>query len=810
MDIKFPVQKPEMYRPADALPPNEASVSPIGGEQKEDMLDTISFWIVLGLAFLLPIFFLPIGHLSILFSKNILLSMAMFITSTLWFFARLKKGEFVIPKTFLFAAGAIILLVFLISSFLSSVPQVSFLGVGSEIGTFFSLAILFSLFFFASLFFQSKKRILLLYTALAAAFFVVALFQIVRLFGGVTAIPLDFFANATSNLLGGWNELGVFFGMAAIWALLSLGMFSSHGRFRWFLYFLLAASLFLVGVVNFTLVWEVLGFFALVIFVYTFSFKKDFGRIGGSTEKLRGVPIAPLVLLGLSVLAILGSSFVGNFVSSKFHIEYVEARPTLGTTVMLFKETIAEHPIFGIGPNRFINQWLLSKPDGVNASPFWDVNFSFGISTIATFAITTGIAGLLAWIVFLGGIILVGFRTLFAFSADRLSHYLVVSSFFLSLYLWIFMFLYVPSNAMVALTFLVTGAWIGLLTSLGIYKQFRFSFAKNPQRSFVSVLTLLVLIIGSITGGYMMWQKFNAAVLFEKSAVSFASGDIADASASMNRAAKLGNHAVYYRSLADLNIAELGVIINEKNLSVDEARSRFQTTLGLAIDNARQAIMYDPTDYLNLISLARVYESVVPLGIAGAYDNAKRAYEEALKYNPKSPVMELNLARLALSQGTKGHDEARAHIAQALALKNNYTDAIFLLSRIEADEGKIADAISSAEIASLISPNDTGLFLHLGLLRYTNKDYEGAISALERAVQLQPNYANAKYFLGLSYAQVGKTFNAIIQFEDIAKSNPENSDVKKIIANLRAGKAAFAAGEAPTPDKRKTPPIQEQ
>lgn len=809
MDIKFPVQKSETYRSSDGTQQNETVVTPVGIEQKEDLLDTISFWIILALAFLLPIFFLPIGHLSILFSKSALLSMAVFAAATLWFFARLKKGEFVIPKTFLFAFGAIILLVFLIASFLSPVSRVSFMGVGSEIGTFFSLGILFALFFFASLFFQSKKRMLLLYTALAGSFFVVALFQIVRLFWGPMAIPLDFFANPTSNLLGGWNEFAVFFGMAAIWALLSLGMFSAHGRFRWFLYFLLAVSLFFVGVINFTLVWEVLGFFALVIFVYTFSFKKDFGRIGA--EKSRGVPVAPLVLLGLAVLAILVASVISNFVSSKFHIEYVEARPTLGTTAVLFKETIASNPIFGIGPNRFINQWLLLKPSGVNASPFWDINFTFGISTIGTFAITAGIAGLLAWVVFLGGIVFVGFRTLFAFSSDRLSHYLVVSSFFLSLYLWIFMFIYVPSNALVALAFLITGAWVGLLTSLGVYKQVRFSFTKNPQRSFVSVLALLVLIIGSVTGGYMVWQKFNAAVLFEKSAASFAAGDILSASASMNRAAELGGHAIYYRSLADLNIAELGVIINEKSLSIDEARSQFQTTLGLAIDNARKAIEYDPTDYLNLTSLARVYESVVPLNIDGAYENAKRAYEEALKYNPKSPVMELNLARLALSQGAKkGHDEARAHIAEALALKNNYTDAIFLLSRIEADEGKIADAISSAEIASLISPNDAGLFFHLGLLRYTNKNYEGAVSALERAVLLQPNYANAKYFLGLSYAQIGKTVNATIQFEDIVKSNPENADVKKIIANLRSGKAAFSGGEAPTPDKRKTPPIQEQ
>lgn len=805
MDIKISVPQSDTYRNVDTLRQKDTLAPPTDDAPKEDILDVISFWIGLSLAFLLPVFFLPIGTLSIFFSKNFLLSIAVLVMALLWLVARLKEGAFSVPRTWLFVAGAAIPAVFFIASFLSPALRASFIGIGSEIGTFFSLTILFFLLFFSSLFFQSKKRILLLYTALVASFLVVALFQIAHLFGNSAVTSFGFFNSPTSNLLGRWNELSIFFGMAIVWALLSLEMFSSYARFRWFLYFLLAVALFFVCVVNFTLVWMVLGFFALVIFVYTFSLKKDSVRMGAENRKI--ISIISLLLLALSIFALLGgSSIIGDVVSSKLHIENFEARPTFGTTFELFKQTMSNKPMFGEGPNRFVSQWLLSKPDGINASPFWNVDFNFGISTIATFAVTSGIAGLLAWAVFLASILFVGFRTTFSFADDALSHYLVVSSFLLSLYLWIFMIIYVPSNALVGLTFLMTGAWIGILTSLGVYKQFRLSFSKNPQRNFISVLVLLVLIIGAITGGYVAWQKFYAAILFEKSSVLFAAGDIPSASAAMTRAAALGDHAVYYRSLADLHIAELSAIVEKKNISVDEARSQFQTTLGVAIDSARQAVAYDSTDYLNFVSLARMYESVVPLGISGAYENSKRAYEEALKYNPKNPTLELDMARLALAHGD--HTEARAHIARALALKNNYTDAIFLLSQIEANEGKIADAIASAEIASLISPNDTGLFFHLGLLRYTNKDYKGAISALERAVLLQSNYANAKYFLGLSYAQVGKTNDAIAQFADIAKLNPENGDVKRILANLRTGKSPLASDEVGAPEKRKTPPIQ--
>lgn len=807
MGIKIPVSKSEMYRGAvDTLRQKEASPLTTDTLTKEDVLDRIVLWIALALVFLLPVFFIPIGNLSVFFSKSFLLSISALAMALLWLIACIKKGEFQIPRTWLFVVGAGILAIFLISAFLSPALRASLIGVGSEIGTFFSLTTLFFLLFFSSLLFQSKKRMLLLYTALAGSFLAVALFQIVRLFGGPTIASFGFFNSTTSNLIGRWNELAIFFGMAIVWAFVSLGMFSSHKRLRWFLYCLLIVSLFFVTLINFTPVWVVLGGFALLMFVYSFSFRKDLGHFSGENQGL--IPTISLILLGLSIAALFSTATIGNFVSSKFHIEHFEARPTLETTFAIFRQTINDHPVFGVGPNRFTNQWLLLKPDGVNTSPFWNVDFAFGISTIATFAVTSGIAGLLAWAIFLMWILSIGLRTFFAFANDRLAHYLVVSSFLLSLYLWIFTLIYVPSNALVGLTFLITGAWIGLLTSLGVYKQFYFSFSKNPQRNFISVLALLVLSIGVITAGYIVWQKFDAAVLFEESSASFAAGDVSAASVKMERAAELGDHALYYRSLADIDIARLGVIMSGKNLSIDEARSQFQTALSSAIDNARQAIVYDPTDYLNMVSLARVYQSVVPLGITGAYENSRRAYEEALKYNPKSPLLELDIARLSLAQGDRG--EARTHISRALAMKNNYTDAIFLLSRIEADEGKITDAIASAEIASLISPNDTGLFFHLGLLRYTNKDYQGAISALERAVLLQSNYANAKYFLGLSYEQVGKIADAIIQFQDIEKTNPGNADVKKILSNMRAGKRPFAGSEASTPEKRASPPIREQ
>jgi len=108
------------------------------------------------------------------------------------------------------------------------------------------------------------------------------------------------------------------------------------------------------------------------------------------------------------------------------------------------------------------------------------------------------------------------------------------------------------------------------------------------------------------------------------------------------------------------------------------------------------------------------------------------------------------------------------------------------------------------ENAKRDSPSDVGVAFQLGLLYYNDKQYDKAQAEFERAIGLNENYSNARYFLGLIYDQAGKKDEAISQFEKIAKLNPDNEEVKKILANLKGGKTAL---EGITPAQ---PPIEEK
>ncbi|MDP3143485.1 MAG: tetratricopeptide repeat protein, partial [Candidatus Omnitrophota bacterium] len=128
-------------------------------------------------------------------------------------------------------------------------------------------------------------------------------------------------------------------------------------------------------------------------------------------------------------------------------------------------------------------------------------------------------------------------------------------------------------------------------------------------------------------------------------------------------------------------------------------------------------------------------------------------------------------------------------------------------------QGKLADAIKRAEELVMLNNVDVGALFQLGFLYYKNSQFDQSKPVFERTVQLSPNYSNARYFLGLIYDRENPKDKsaALEQFEKIAELNPDNNEIKQILVNLKAGKAALlgVAPPAPAPQSRSEAPVQE-
>jgi tetratricopeptide (TPR) repeat protein len=755
-------------------------------------LDKISFYLMFLLGFLVPIFFLPFLNISMDVSKGVLISTFTTVAFFLWLIARLKDGRFIFPKSIVLAAGALVPLAFFFSAAFSEVPKASFVGLGYELGTFTSILVFFILMFLSSIFFQKGNRTPQLYSVILFSAGIVFLYQVVQIIFISFGLPFaEIFLKLPGNLIGKWADMSIFFGLTTILSLITLELVPLKRKAKVLLYSTLAASVLVLIVVNMKLSWIIVGFFSLVIFVYTISFGK--GRISEDGE--RKIPTTPFAILLLSLFFVLAGSVVGDFIYSTLNIPQEILRPSWGQTLEVAKDSLVENPIFGAGPNRFGSSWLLFKPDNVNISRLWSVDFDTGVGLIPSMMITTGGLGILAWLIFLIMFFYRGVRSIFAAHSSTEHHYIMLSSFLTALYLWVFSFFYVPNVTIVFLAFLMTGVFIASLVKAGVVKNYNFSFLEDPRIGFVSVLVLILLIISSIAGSYLLFQKFLSVGYFQRSttALNF-EGNINKAEKNIIRAIKLNKSDLYYRALVDINLAQLRSVLSKKDVSKETIRSKFTSISRTVIQNAVTATEIDSSNYLNWLTLANVYGSLMQLGAPeGFYKSAKQSYEKARALNPNSPSIILKQAQLEIVAGNK--DAAKEYIAQALNKKNNYTQAIFLLSQIQVDEGNLDDAIKSVEVVSLVSPNDIGVFFQLGLLRYKNKEYGGAISAFERAVELNPNYSNAKYFLGLAYSKEGQRSKAIEQFEQILTLNPGNKEVGKILKNLKNGRRPLSNAE---------------
>jgi len=772
-----------------------------------------TFMIFLGLLFILPFFFIPSSNVIFGMSKALLVIIGTAIATVSFVVSIIRGGKLTVPKNLFFLSVLLIPVVFLISAIANGSSAISFLGYAIEPGTvifvFFSALLLF----LVSEVFDSKEQIFYGYLAFFASFAVVALFQLIRVLFGPDVLSFGIFTSSITNLVGNWNDLGIFFGISAILSLVSLEMLQMNKVFKALVYVAFIVSLFFLTLVNFVTIWAVLAVFSLIFFVYIISFSRfapsqEFAgdmQVNGTEPQgviySRKVSVNSLVLLIVSVLFLISGSSIGAKISEVFQINNVEVRPAWSTTLAITKSALGDNALVGSGPNQFSKLWVMHKPDGINDTIFWNTDFSYGIGIIPTFFATTGILGILAWVFFFVMFVWVGLRAIFYSLSDLFSRFLITSSFMIALFLWIMAVLYVPSPVIFALTFFFTGLFAASLRREGLLKTKVLSLVDHPKLSFVAVLLLVALIIGNITLAYLATTKAIAATDFQSGVATVQSTqDLDKGEASIVKAIALGGYDTYYRGLSQVNLLRVNALLAKPGATPESIREPFQQTLGNAIENARQATVVDPNNYQNWLALAQVYASLVPapFAIPGAYENAKSSYESAQKVSPRDPSIPLLLARLEVSHSDL--PKAREFANQAIAMKPNFAEAHFLVAQIEATEGNVSQAIPSLETTLLLAPNNPGLFFQLGLLKYDQKDFNGSIDSFTKAITLVPDYANAKYFLGLAYQKVGRVPEAIIQFQDIQKANPDNLEIQNILSNLEAGKDPFA--NVPPPNNR--------
>ncbi len=193
----------------------------------------------------------------------------------------------------------------------------------------------------------------------------------------------------------------------------------------------------------------------------------------------------------------------------------------------------------------------------------------------------------------------------------------------------------------------------------------------------------------------------------------------------------------------------------------------------------------------------------------GRIDSAEEHLRQALAMSPGLPGTRLTLATLLEAKGDKA--AARRAFSEVLSRDSKNLTALLDLSKLDLEAHQLGTAAALLERANKIAPDDVRVLLSLARVRNLQGNSEGALALLldakrakpddpdvlygvgvlclqmdlvkdananlERAVQLQPGNANARYALASARIADHDLPGAITIYQDLLKSDPGNAQV---------------------------------
>ncbi len=766
----------------------------------ERTLKTIAHSFIIGAFGLLPLLFLPVAYAPFDYTKTLFVVLAALIALIFFSLSVLRSGALSVVSWRSLVAFWMVVLTAGVSSLLSGDTQDSLISDTFAVHSTFFIGLMALLVTMVTLFGQSKSFIMRIYIALAGSGLVLGLFQFLRVLFGPEFLSFGLFTTNTSTLLGGWNDLALFFGLTILLSMVALEQLPLTKWGRVLFSVVVGVSLIMLSVVNFFAVWLVLALVSLMVLMYgltkdRFAVKQLSAFAAKPATALSSVIVSAVVFI-MALIFVIGGSAVGGMISDVTDISYIEVRPSLSATIDIAGSVYKENTLVGVGPNRFIDAWRLYKDRSLNETIFWATDFTTGSGYLLTQFVTNGLLGMIAWFVFLGAFLYVGVRMLFKpTTTDRFWYFIGTSSFVAATYLWGMSLVYTPGAAMMLLTALFTGITFAAASVLLKSKVYVWSIEENRRAGFALIAVVMLVIVGSASSLYYVGRHYSAIYMFS-GAVSGLDGSMTLDAVEQKIASSftIVQSDRYARQIALYELGKLNSLLAVTDPS-EEEQVEFQNATANAVQAAEQAVLIDPTEPMNNSTLGAVYSVLAAAGVEGGADRASQAFQNARLYDPVNPSYALLEAQLASRIGNL--DEARTKVEEAVALKQNYTDALFFLTQLDVADGKVEEAIGTTQTIIRLEPNNPARYYQLGVLYSSNKKLDEAIAAFEQAVVLDQNYANARYFLGLAYIEKGETDKAVEQLEVVASLNPDNTDLQQMITALKSGNT-FATPSAET------------
>ncbi len=785
--------------------------------------DYFTKWCLYAVVFLVPLLFLPLTLYPESLNRQFVITSLVLLAFIAWLIKAITRGELAYAKSPINIVIFILIIFTAISVWFSESRSVGFMGVnGGEVDTLINIVSLGLFSFLLPATFKSKKEIVQILNCLLISSSLVLAFSFLQLLN-LTIFPWEFTKESTFNTIGTTNALGIYLGfILAVVMVLLYHRISLPNTITKILLAVFAAVLFIVVfLIGYWPVFIGLILTILVLIIINLSSGKSKGIAGNNL---------PLLSILMALIFVLLINF--GFIRLKLPVFNLpaEVTPSFQASWSIAKNTIkegAKNFILGSGPATFAYQYSLYKDTSLNNTPFWNSQFSQGYNALLTHLVNWGFIGTIIF-----KIILL-FSLLLIFKLFTKKHSIGESdSWGIEiglLYLILLLFFY-PQNYVLYFSLFL---FLGLLIAKDSLIENRYqliTLTGSPQKTFVFSLGTMLLIMLSTSLLYINGQRYIGAVYFAHGV------KVANETVDVDRALPYllsgldldPKNDFYLKTLSSVFLVRINDVLKKADLSPTDLQAQFSGNIGSALQMARRSTEVNQNNSSNWLTLAKTYESVIPL-VSGAAEEAFRAYKRAIELEPNNPEIFSGLGRAHLSfadrlteeKETKEKISAEYSLAivnfdKALVLKPDFAPAHFSLVQVFDRQNKTEEAIARAERLRAVvlsdnnSDNDVGILFQLGLLHYQAGRFNESKDLFEDVIQLTPDYSNALYFLGLIYDKQNNKKEALELFSRIAKLNSDNEEIKNIIINLENGRSALSGIFDGDIQDKKEAPIEEK
>ena len=736
-------------------------------------MEKLSFNSLIATIFLAIVAFASNSFLPFAGLKTAIIGIGVSVAMIAYLISKLRDDSCTVYKGPVFISGCLLVVSIIVSTLLSISPYGSLFGKAFGVDTsVFLLSVIATAFLTMSLV-KSTSKVFTIYATLVIAYIALALFHVLRFIVGPQFLSFGILNSISSTPIGSWYDLAIFSSLILVLSLLTLELKSIVGMFKFILIILSAASFAFLVLIGFQYAW-----IGLAIVSGWLLLKRYFERNSSGTHVsfISRIHFAYALLFILSILFAWKGNIISTPVASALNASYGEISLPWQYTLDVAESTIKTVPLFGAGPTHFVNAYLQFKPAAINRTQFWSVDFPSGASYVLSSLVTQGLFGFVVWVLLLSAILKSGFSS---FRSEKqhssesatesvMDLYALETSFFGALLTLFMLVVYTPSHAVFLIGFVMLGLFMAELIKRNIIKSSTIDLSRGGIKRISAKATIIIGIIIFAAGGvYVLKNTVSAS--FVQNAVSV-----------INSASSQG---------ADMSSIES---------AHDEAQSLLETAVWWnGSDTAYQALAGN-----NLFEINAIVSNATGTPSKDTIDKVSTLITQGIEYARTAEDIDHSNKNNYLTEAALGNVATTLHVNNGYEVASNaYLNAIRIdplnpslylsLAQLDYFVGSTTKAMTDLNVALQVKPDYTDAIYEAGVISYEQKDYTTAKSAFQSALQIDQTNPNIAYLFGLTLIRLGDTTNATQLFTALDKSYPDNQQITYILNALKAGRSPF-------------------